>query len=170
MKLKKIIAAVMAGVLLAGVSACSKDKDKDEFDPEEYLSDFYTALLIDHDFDHVFECSVPDELYDEIERSYLSDFDDPPADYDLYEYEKRSYEGVIEYEDEEGYSDFWFKIISCEEVEDPADDGQDPGTPVYSAVVKWGCTMPDGDDYEETEDDLTIYCLNGSWYLNGKFW
>ena len=137
----------------------------DGFDPEGYLTTFYNALYIDHDFDVIYNATVPPEMHDEIERSEALEFDVYPENFDLYEYMKSQYS----YYEFDGSTDYWYEIVSCEPMA-VAPEEADSGSTAYAAVVTWGCTEADGEAYEETEDDLIIFRLNGNWYLSGNYW
>ena len=128
-----------------------------------------------------------------MQRSEAEEFDEVPADFDYYTYEKQVYERAWERTPSSGG---WYEILACEDI-DTAGSGEvnrvingkrkkgdddywdigtrddydyaDAGTAVYAAAVQWGFSDVDGEPYSVTEL-LWVYCLNGSWYVDGSIW
>lgn len=154
--------------------------------------------MLERDFSTVYELTVPEDRVEQLTKSYISEFDEPPADFDLYEYMKKKHEDAWS---RMNGKDPWYRILACEDA-DNAEHGEvyrligegetgydtedflselremrksydsgelDAGTKLYAASVKWGLTLEDGDPYEESEL-LWVCCHKGKWYIVGQYW
>ena len=168
---------------ISGMGETAKHGD----DAVNVIGKYFDAVFIDHDFDTAFGLKVPDDMYSDIEARELSEYDDPPADFDLYTYEKRDFDKG--FPAERNYS---YEILACEELSKAANgkvnevingelspdsidywdilgyadftDLADEGTDVYAAAVRWGYTETGDDEYSETEL-VYVYCRNSNWYI-----
>lgn len=205
--MKKLFVALMVVFLALCLASCGKDEPKqreeagskdgkqkeEEFTKETaeaFIAKFYTAMMIDRDFDVVYQSMIPEDKVDVISREYTSEYDDPASDFNLYKEMKEELAEVWE-----GPEVYTFKILACEEVtearevwrmyhdeigdvpdselkamrEDVLDRIKDAdvtvpsGEPVYVATVRWS-TYIDGEYYEEVKL-VSVYQYKGKMYM-----
>ena len=157
------------------------DPAADGFDPQNAVRELYDAMFVSKDFDIIYELTVPDDQLEERTKSALREFDEPPEDFDYYEYEKSNFENYRQRLEESG-SGYYHNILSCEKASggelsrtvgmllendrwgidkynnylkkydlDRLKDYYDKGSDIYAIVVEWGFTENDGETYSEVE-------------------
>ena len=172
-------------------SPYGSEAGEEECNAEAVVNKLYTYLLIKPNFREAFDLLYPEDMIEEATKGQLSEFENPPEDFDFYKYMKKEFEEAMLAHSERQY---YYKILACEDASDPATVNRlvngkrskdseeyedytiteanrpkeaDPGSKIYVAYVEWGFSVPDDDDYTEDEV-LYVYFHNGRWYVDGK--
>lgn len=167
-----------------GEGTVSQDAVNSEADAEALVSLLYENLLIKPDFRTALDIMYPEDVIEDLTDSILSEYDNPPEDFDFYKYMEGVFQSYV------GQYEYWYKVVCCDDAYNPvelnklangnssessedyedftlkAEQMLDAGTKAYAVLVTWGFPEDEDDNYEES-DVVYVVCRNGRWYVTG---